>query len=318
MTKLEKLIEEKGGVRKVLELSSVKEGLSSVKFEDTYLSGELSAEEVTTPGFKSGFDIVANVEVLWCAAWGDLMFPVAFVIYADTSDVLHAYIPNHGNFFNPMERVAWVIGADVKFAFDMDQMRTELLAYFDECHRAAKVPTGAKKVPTGANQVVVKFKKVHPDAQLPKYAHEGDAGMDVCAVEDVMLDVGKPTLVKTGLVAEIPIGYEIQVRPRSGLALKGVTVFNAPGTIDAKYRGEIGVVLYAVKGNTTISPGASSGTIDVLEKGWQTDSQEYFQIKKGDRIAQLVLAPVTTCIPVETDEVNDTDRGTGGFGSTGV
>ena len=306
MNKLAKLIEEKGGVRKVLELPSVKEGLSSVKFEDTYLSGEVFAEEMRTPGFKSGFDMVDNVEVLWCAAGGDLMFPVAFVIYADTSDVLHAYIPNHGNFFNPMERVAWVIGADVKFAFDMDQMRTELRAHFDD------VFPRTVEVPTGLNQVVVKFKKVHPDAQLPKYAHEDDAGMDVCAVDDVKLAIGKPTLVKTGLVAEIPIGYEIQVRPRSGLALKGVTVFNAPGTIDAKYRGEIGVVLYAVKGNITIS----SGVVD--EKGWRTDSQEYFQIKKGDRIAQLVLAPVTTCIPVETDDVSDTDRGTGGFGSTGV
>lgn len=306
MNKLAKLIEEKGGVRRVLGLPSVKEGLSSVKFEDTYLSGEPFGAEMRTPGFKSGFDMVDNVEVLWCAAAGDLMFPVAFVIYADTSDALHAYIPSHGNFFNHMERKAWVIGDEAKYVFDMDQMRTELLAHFDD------VFPRTVEVPTGLNQVVVKFKKVHPDAKLPKYAHEGDAGMDVYAVEDVMLDVGKPTLVKTGLVAEIPNGYEIQVRPRSGLALKGVSVFNAPGTIDAKYRGEIGVVLYAVKGNITIS----SGVVD--EKGWRTDSQECFQIKKGDRIAQLVLAPVTTCTPVETDEVNDTDRGTGGFGSTGI
>lgn len=300
MNKLAKLIEEKGGVRKVLELPSVKEGLSSVWFEHTFLSGEVFAEEMRTPGFKSGFDMVDNVEVLWCAAAGDLMFPVAFVIYADTSDVLHAYIPSHGNFFNHMARKAWAIGDDVKFAFDMDQMRTELLAHFDD------VFPRTAEVPTGANQVVVKFKKVHPDAQLPKYAHEGDAGMDVCAVEDVMLDVGKPTLVKAGLVAEIPNGYEIQVRPRSGLALKGVTVFNAPGTIDAKYRGEIGVVLYAVDG-TQVSH--SDGCRSSVGQYW---------IHKGDRIAQLVLAPVTTCIPVETDEVNDTDRGTGGFGSTGV
>lgn len=303
MTKLAKLIEKKGGMRNVLLLPSVKKDLSSVRFEDTYLSGELLepfGAEMRTPGFKSGFDMVDNVEVLWCAAAGDLMFPVAFVIYADTSDALHAYIPNHGNFFNHMERKAWVKGDDVKFAFDMDQMRTELLAHFDD------VFPRTVEVPTGLNQVVVKFKKVHPDAQLPKYAHEGDAGMDVYAVEDVMLDVGKPTLVKTGLVAEIPKGYEIQVRPRSGLALKGVTVFNAPGTIDAKYRGEIGVVLYAVVG-TQVS--YSDGDRSSVGQYW---------IHKGDRIAQLVLAPVTTCIPVETDEVNDTDRGAGGFGSTGI
>lgn len=301
MTRLAKLIKENGGVRNVLLLPSVKKDLSSVRFEDTFLSGEPLAKEMMTPGFKSGLDMVDNVEVLWCAAAGDLMYPVAFVIYADTSDALHAYIPNHGNFFNHMERKAWVIGDDVKFAFDMDQMRTELLAYFDDV-----LFPRTMEVLTGLNQVVVKFKKVHPDAQLPKYAHEDDAGMDVCAVEDVMLDVGKPTLVKTGLVAEIPNGYEIQVRPRSGLALKGVTVFNAPGTIDAKYRGEIGVVLYAVVGTQVAHP-----------DGCRSSVGQYW-IHKGDRIAQLVLAPVTTCIPLETDEVNDTDRGTGGFGSTGV
>ena len=88
------------------------------------------------------------------------------------------------------------------------------------------------------------FKKIHPDAQLPSYAHVGDSGMDVCSVEDVELRPFTPTLVKTGLIAEIPLGYEIQVRPRSGLALKqGVTVFNTPGTVDAGYRAEIGIIL---------------------------------------------------------------------------
>ena len=88
------------------------------------------------------------------------------------------------------------------------------------------------------------FKLVHPGAKLPTYAHPGDAGMDVYAVEDVTLYPNTPTLVKTGLVADIPTGYEIQVRPRSGLALKeGITVWNSPGTIDAGYRNEIGVIL---------------------------------------------------------------------------
>lgn len=156
------------------------------------------------------------------------------------------------------------------------------------------------------------FKKVHPDAKIPTYAHEGDAGMDVYAVEDVLIDLNTPTLVKTGLIADIPRGVEIQVRPRSGLALKGVTVFNAPGTIDCKYRGEIGVVLYAVKGNVTIN----HGSID--EDGGTTSEAEFFKIHKGDRIAQLVVAPVTRCEPFEVSEVSETDRGTGGFGSTGV
>ena len=150
------------------------------------------------------------------------------------------------------------------------------------------------------------FKKVHPDAKIPTYAHEGDAGMDVYAVEDILLDLNTPTLVKTGLIADIPRGVEIQVRPRSGLALKGVTVFNAPGTIDCKYRGEIGVVLYAVKGTPVVS-----GENHVSHAG-------QFWIHKGDRIAQLVVAPVTRCEAFEVSEVGETDRGTGGFGSTGV
>ena len=143
------------------------------------------------------------------------------------------------------------------------------------------------------------FKKVHPDAKLPSYAHEGDAGMDVYAVEDVVLQPFQATLVSTGLVADIPIGYEIQVRPRSGLATKGVTVWNSPGTVDSGYRGEIGIIMMYV------TPFNDETKI------------RYFDIKKGDRIAQLVVAPVTPCEVVEVSAVGETDRGEGGFGSTG-
>ena len=157
------------------------------------------------------------------------------------------------------------------------------------------------------------FKKIHPDAKLPSYAHDGDAGMDVYAVEDVDLKPFTPTLVKTGLIAEIPTGYEIQVRPRSGLALKqGVTVFNSPGTVDAGYRNEIGVIL--IWGPKCLYRQVEGyGVLEI-------DSTEFASkmIHKGDRIAQLVLAPVTRCEPVEISEVSDTERGTGGFGSTGV
>lgn len=161
------------------------------------------------------------------------------------------------------------------------------------------------------------FKKVHPDAKLPSYAHEGDAGMDVYAVEDVFLKIGVPTIVQTGLVAEIPTGYELQVRPRSGLSLKGVNVFNAPGTIDCNYRGPIGIILHAINYNRMIMEG---------DKDWSKDHDklhfsrfEYvFHIEKGNRIAQLVLAPVTKAEIVEVSEVSDTERGTSGFGSTGI
>ena len=148
------------------------------------------------------------------------------------------------------------------------------------------------------------FKKLRPDAQIPKKAHPGDAGMDVCAVEEITrLFPFKPTLVKTGLSVSIPEGYEIQVRPRSGMALKnGITVWNSPGTIDSGYKGEIGVILL--------------WTPTVYEPDWSdTDN---FVIRKGDRIAQIVLAPVTPCEIVEVEDVGSSDRGTGGFGSTGM
>ncbi len=141
--------------------------------------------------------------------------------------------------------------------------------------------------------MTLKFKRIHPDAVLPAYAHPTDAGMDVRSVEDVIIPVGRYALVRTGLVALLPPGYEIQVRPRSGLALKfGVTVLNSPGTIDAGYRGEIGVIL------------ANFGSAD-------------FAIAKGDRIAQFVVAPVLQPTVAEAETIDETDRGSGGFGSTG-
>ena len=154
------------------------------------------------------------------------------------------------------------------------------------------------------------FKKVHPDAKLPSYSHEGDAGMDVYAVEDVELNSGKAKLVSTGLIADIPTGYEIQVRPRSGLALKqNITVWNSPGTIDSSYRGTIGIIMMYL-------PPVSD--IRFREHRVIPLAADSKMIHKGDRIAQFVLAPVTRCEPVEISEVSDTERGTGGFGSTGV
>jgi len=142
--------------------------------------------------------------------------------------------------------------------------------------------------------MTLRFKRVHPDAVLPSYAHPDDAGMDVRSVADLTIAPGSRALVPTGLVMLLPPQYEAQVRPRSGLALKsGVTVLNAPGTVDAGYRGEVGVIL--------INLGSSD-----------------FQVKKGDKIAQIVIAPVTQPEILETDSVDETDRGTGGFGSTGI
>ena len=159
------------------------------------------------------------------------------------------------------------------------------------------------------NGIKLEFELIHPNAKLPAYAHDGDAGMDVFAVEGIYLFKGVPTLVKTGLRCKIPDGFEIQVRPRSGLALKGVTIWNAPGTIDSKYRGEIGVILMYNKEDEYVTSPDGCG---VIPKGG-------YMISAGDKIAQLVLAPVYKAWPVKVDKVDtDTDRGEGGFGSTGV
>ncbi|NVJ93407.1 MAG: dUTP diphosphatase [Methylocystaceae bacterium] len=131
---------------------------------------------------------------------------------------------------------------------------------------------------------------------LPHYATEHAAGMDLMAAIEgtLVLEPGHRAIVPTGLSIALPVGYEAQVRPRSGLAAKnGVTVANAPGTIDADYRGEVGVILINL-------------------------GQDAFIIERGMRIAQMVVAPVTTISWVATDVLPETERGSGGFGSTGL
>jgi len=148
-------------------------------------------------------------------------------------------------------------------------------------HSSPEVPVLVKRLPHGEG------------LDLPAYATSGAAGMDVVSAEDLVLPPGARHAVATGLAVAIPPGFEIQVRPRSGLALKhGITVPNAPGTIDSDYRGELKVIL--------INHGATP-----------------FEILRGDRVAQLVLAPVTRAGWVEVAELDETSRGEGGFGSTG-
>lgn len=140
--------------------------------------------------------------------------------------------------------------------------------------------------------VSVVNKSHHP---LPHYATPLSAGMDIRAFlnESVTLKPGERVLIPTGIFLELPGGWEAQVRPRSGLAFKhGITVLNAPGTIDADYRGEVGVILINL-------------------------GKEPFEIQDGERIAQLVFAPCSMAILKEVDHLTDTTRGTGGFGSTG-
>lgn len=138
------------------------------------------------------------------------------------------------------------------------------------------------------------IRRIDPAAQMPTYAHPGDAGMDVRSIEELTLEPGARALVHTGLVFQFPPDAEAQVRPRSGLALKhGVTVLNSPGTIDAGYRGEVGVILVNL-------------------------GQQPFRIEKGMKIAQVVVSRVEQAEIVEVQETDETDRGSGGFGSTGV
>lgn len=142
--------------------------------------------------------------------------------------------------------------------------------------------------------MTVRFRKLNPAAVLPSYAHPGDAGLDVSAVAALTIPPGGRALVSTGLVMELPPGTEAQMRPRSGLALKqGVTLLNSPGTIDEGYRGELGVI--------------------VINHG-----DRPFEVKPGMRIAQMVIAPVLRIGVEEVAETSATDRGSGGFGSTGV
>ena len=140
----------------------------------------------------------------------------------------------------------------------------------------------------------LRIQRLHPDAELPVYAHgpEEDAGLDLKSLADVQLQPNVPALVPTGLAIALPPGYEAQIRPRSGLALKhAITLPNSPATIDPGYRGEIRVIL--------------------LNLG-----REPYQVHKGDRIAQMVIARYEA-VEWEEVELNETVRGVGGFGSSG-
>ncbi|NPA54996.1 MAG: dUTP diphosphatase [Epsilonproteobacteria bacterium] len=139
----------------------------------------------------------------------------------------------------------------------------------------------------------IKVKKLSPLAQIPSYQSSQAAGFDLHAISDVVIKPSQRVLIGTGLALELPEGYELQIRPRSGLAYKhGITVLNSPGTVDSDYRGEIKVLLI-------------------------NHSDEDFCIKTGDRIAQAVIQEVIQATFTLTTQLSDTTRGSGGFGSTG-
>ncbi len=143
--------------------------------------------------------------------------------------------------------------------------------------------------------MILEFKKVGDSASVPQRAHATDAGYDLRAAESAVIGPGERTSVGTGIAVAIPVGYAGLVLPRSGLALKnGITIPNSPGLIDPDYRGEVRVIML------------------------NTDPDESFSIDVGDRIAQLVIVATETVSLEERDDLNQTGRGSGGFGSTGV
>ncbi len=141
--------------------------------------------------------------------------------------------------------------------------------------------------------IKVKIKKIKDNATIPKYAHQGDAGVDLYSTEDYTLKPGERALVSTGIKIALPEGYEAQVRPKSGLAVKhGISVVNSPGTVDSGYRGEVCCIMI-------------------------NHGNEEFKIESGKKIAQMVFNKVEAAEFEEVEELDETTRGEGGFGSTG-
>lgn len=184
---------------------------------------------------------------------------------------------------------------DLKETHKESQIKTELLEKMEK----ATIRTIDTLILEGLEPIIpIKVLPISKDARVPEYVHEGDAGMDLYTIQDQVIEAGKTAIVPTGLKVIIPQGYEIQVRPRSGMSVKtGIRIANAPGTIDSNYRGEIGVIAT----NT---------------------AAESYEIKKGDRIAQIVLQKVPKMKMEVIEDVmafndNTTARNEKGFGSSG-
>ena len=165
--------------------------------------------------------------------------------------------------------------------------------------------------------IQVPFVKCHPNAKMPEYAHAGDSGMDVYALDDYVIHPGETKLIPTGIKMAVPNGYEIQVRPKSGRALKTkMRVANTPGTVDASYRGELCVII------DNIEPPIKDITHDFDENGRPIITSilhgSDMTIGKGEKFAQLVLMEVPKAVLFQVENLDDTERADGGFGSSGL
>lgn len=186
---------------------------------------------------------------------------------------------------------------------------------------------GTASIPTVTVQLLPHFPTEHvPNEALLSPAHLGDAGVDVYAADDLVIAPGQRVLARTGFSMAVPEGFEAQVRPRSGNAIKaGLTVLNAPGTIDAGYRGEVGIILYnsqpsVLQVNVDLLLDAIDGVVEVpaVQEAFELSySQSTVRIKRGERIAQIVFARFERPSIVLTDTLPTSERGQDGFGSTG-
>lgn len=165
----------------------------------------------------------------------------------------------------------------------------------------------------------IKIKKLNPDAVIPKYATELSAGFDLVATQDTIILPTGSAKVLVGFAVELPRGYEMQVRPRSGVSAKTkLRVSNAPGTVDADYRGEIAVLV----DNLNAATYTGMPAVQTIEGQYQRHDMEFpigtYMVRKGDRIAQGVITNYEQVEFIEVDELSETERGTGGFGSSGT
>lgn len=192
---------------------------------------------------------------------------------------------------------------DIEKTPSLEQIESVLLAYENSKER----------------EEGLKVKKMHPDAVLPKYAQQGDSCFDLVAVEDVIIEPGETKLIKTGLAFDIPEGFEIQVRPRSGITLKTKLRVQL-GTVDVGYKGEVGAIVDNVYCDCCDDGEITYKAAGIDEEPIGDDYYPYgtYLIRKGDRIAQGILAPVARAEFEEVDKLSESERGVSGYGSTGV
>ena len=190
-----------------------------------------------------------------------------------------------------------------------------------QMNKVTRMPNVGTGVSTGG--VGVAIRRTSPGATIPTYAHEGDAGMDLYALEDTLIEPGETVIVPTGIAVAIPKGYELQIRPRSGVTVKTKLRVQL-GTVDCTFRGAIGVIVDNTNLDLDVAEGFYIGldgslisAFDYFGNGMRLAKGSYI-IRKGDRICQGVLAPVSHAHFTEVDSLDDSPRGGNGFGSTGV